>query len=253
MNESKVNFSGIYAESYDHFYGKLDPEKDLAQAEEFCGEFIQNPKRVLDIGGGTGRISRILAEKYQEVYLVEPSSDMTTIASSKLGNIRNINILNNSAQKFQIPELANGAYLMFSVASYFSTPTLFRDAMRNIISNSAKGSYVYFDVWGNSDSSTPIIASTAKTFVHNSNNYQRCVNLKSNSIFELEPGFHSVEMHINFKNLTTGINYEETHELAIISENWLENSLKQETRINSIRVRSNPFKPNNIEVCLVLK
>jgi hypothetical protein len=60
-------------------------------------------------------------------------------------------------------------------------------------------------------------------------------------------------MHINFKNLTTGINYEETHELAIISENWLENSLKQETRINSIRVRSNPFKPNNIEVCLVLK
>lgn len=252
MNESKANFSGIYAESYDNIYEMLDPEKELTQAEEFCGEFIQNPCRVMDIGGGTGRIARILAEKYEEVYLIEPSSDMTKIASSKMGNIKNIKILNCSAQKFKNSDLANGAYLMFSVASYFSTPKLFRDAMRNIISNSAEGSYVYFDAWGSSVSEKPVIASTVKTFVHDNNSYQRHVNVKSDSITELEPGFHSVEMQINFKNLTTGINYEETHELAVISEKWLLNSLKQETRIKSIKVRLNPSKPNNMEVCFSL-
>jgi ubiquinone/menaquinone biosynthesis C-methylase UbiE len=252
MNESNVNFSGIYAQSYDHIYKILDPEKELAQVEEFCGEFIQNPKKVLDIGGGTGRIAKILAGKYQEVYMVEPSFDMAKIASSKLGNTDNIKILNESAQNFKLSDLANGAYLMFSVASYFSTPMLFREAMRNIISNSAKGSYVYFDVWGSSAPSTPVIASTVKTFIHNDNSYERLVNVKPNSIHELEPGFHSVEMHVTFKNITTGINYEEIHKIAIISENWLKNTLEQETRINSMRVRFNPSKLDNIEVCFSL-
>jgi SAM-dependent methyltransferase len=252
MNETNVNFAGIYAQSYDRIYQMLDPEKELAQAEEFCGKFIQNPKKVLDIGGGTGRIAKILAEKYQEVYLVEPSFDMAKIASSKLENTDNIKILNDSAQKFKLTELADGAYLMFSVASYFATPMLFREAMKNIILNSTKGSFVYFDVWGCSASNAPVIASTVKTFIHNNIGYERHASVNSNRIYELEPGFHSVEMRVTFRNLTTGIDYEEIHELAIMSENWLKNTLAQETRIKSMKFRFNPSKSGNIETCFSL-
>lgn len=253
MSELRKNFSGIYAESYDQVYGFLKTERELAQAEEFCGEFIQNPMKVVDIGGGTGRFTRILAERYQMVYLVEPSSDMTKIAHSKLGNMKNIKILKESAQNFQIPELANGSYLMFSVASYFSTPQLFRDAMRNIFSNLTSGSYVYFDVWGNFDSNTPVINPSSKSFSHNHNDYQRDVYVESKSIVELELGFHALNMRIAFKNLTTGENYQESHELAFISESWLKNFEKQEPRINSMKIRLNPSKQKNIEVCFNLK
>ena len=252
MHNLKSTFSGIYAESYDQIYASLNPEDELGQAEEFCGDAIQNPTTVIDIGGGTGRFSKILSEKYQQVYLVEPSPDMTLIASSKIGNLGNIRIVNESAQRFQIPLLAGGSYLMFSVASYFSSPKIFIDAMRNIFSNLSSGSYIYFDVWGNSDSSLPMIKPSVRSFTHNNSNYQREVNAKPNSIVEHDPGFHSLEMQIAFKNISTGVNYEECHELAIISETWIRNFSLKETRIDSTKIRLNPNKPNNLEVCITL-
>lgn len=253
MGQLQRNFSGVYADLYDQVYESLNTERELNQAEEFCGNYIQSPVKVLDIGGGTGRFARILAERYKEVYLVEPSHDMTKIAYSKIAHIENIKIVNESAQNFKFPGLANGCYLMFSVASYFSTPRLFRDAMRNIFSNLASGAYIYFDVWGNLDSGIPEIKASSKTFINGHNTFQRDVNVEPESITELELGFYSLTIRIVFMNLKTGEKYQESHALAVISENWLRNFAKNENRICSMKIRENPSKQNNIEVCLSLK
>lgn len=248
----KTNFAGIYAETYDCVYSSLNSKLELTQAEAFCGELIQNPRSVIDIGGGTGRFAVELAEKYEQVYLIEPSSDMIKIALSKVENLRNIEIINKSAEKFQVRKIADGAYLMFSVASYFATPQKFHEAMKNIFSNLSSKGYVYFDVWGNNESIEPIINSSVKKFTHHGNEYERVANAKSNLVTEIEEGFRSLEMAIVYKNLRTGKKYEESHELAFISESWIHNFVSQESRISTMKSRINPSKPNNIEVCFSL-
>ncbi|KAF2960333.1 MULTISPECIES: class I SAM-dependent methyltransferase [unclassified Thermotoga] len=51
--------------------------------ESFLEEYLKNPCRVLDLGGGTGKWSLFLQERSFEVVLVDPSREMLEIAREK--------------------------------------------------------------------------------------------------------------------------------------------------------------------------
>jgi SAM-dependent methyltransferase len=252
MNQSDTTFSGIYAESYDELYSSLDPRIELKQAEMFCGVTPRNPTSVIDVGGGTGRFSELLCQTYKYVYLVEPSTAMTAIARKKLVNCKNLTVIDGNAQDFKIPTKAAGAYLMFSVASYFSSPAIFRSAIENIISNLAAGGFLYLDVWESNESTFDGLKSTCKRFLQNEVEYERIATINHDSIVESELGFHKLNMNITFQNLHEGSFYQENHELALVSEKWLLDFCAQNQRIKQVRTRSNPRKENNLEVCILV-
>jgi SAM-dependent methyltransferase len=252
MNLSETTFSGIYADSYDKLYGSLDPRNELTQAEMFCEVTPSDSTTVIDVGGGTGRFSELLCQANKYVYLVEPSTAMTAIARKKLSNYENLTIIDDNAQGFKIPTKADGAYLMFSVASYFSSPAIFRSAIENIISNLATGGYLYLDVWESNESTFDGLKSTIKRFSQSGVEYERTATINRDSIVESEPGFHTLSMSITFQNLEEGGIYQENHELALVSKKWVLDFCAQNQRIKQVRIRSNPKKENNLEVYILV-
>ena len=253
MSHNISNFSGIYAESYDQLYLSLDPVSELKQAEIFCEVSQKDSPTVIDVGGGTGRFASLLCQRYRHVYLVEPSTAMTAIAEAKLTNCQNLTIINGNAQNFEIDIKAEGAYLMFSVASYFSSPTIFRTAIENIISNLVPRSFIYFDIWESSKSTFDGFRSTVKRFTQNGTEYERIVTINPDSIVEKEEGFHTLDLTISFQKLQTVDVYRENHELALITKKWILDFCALNTKIDQVRTRKNPMKANNLEVCILLK
>lgn len=59
---------------------------------------------VADIGAGTGQLSRLLADKSQKVYLVEPDPAMRKVASLSLANLAVIEICAASAEQTTLAE-----------------------------------------------------------------------------------------------------------------------------------------------------
>ena len=253
MNQHDINFSGIYAQTYDELYSSLDPRTELQQAELFCGVALSKKSAIIDVGGGTGRFSEILCKQCNFVYLVEPSPDMISIATTKLAKFDNLRIICDTAQNFKLPKRAQRAYLMFSVASYFSSPELFRRAIENIISNLDSGSVVYFDIWEFNDSTIDELNDSVKIFTQNDVEYQKITKIKRESIIEKKSGFYSVLVNIEFQNFNIGSVYQENHEIALISKKWIGDFLSQNYQIRNVRTRSNPNKKNNLEVCITLK
>lgn len=252
MNHNEATFSGIYAESYDQLYLSLDPSIELKQAVSFCEASPKKSTTVIDVGGGTGRFSDLLCQNYHHVYLVEPSAAMTSIATSKLARYENLTITNDTAQDFKIDGKADGAFLMFSVASYFSSPVLFQKAIKNIMSNLSPGSFLYFDVWESNKSISKGFDSTVRQFTQGEVEYERLAKIDRDSIVEMEKGFHNLNMTITFRNIQNGHIYQENHELALISKKWISDFCAKNQQIKKLRIRSNPNKRNNLEVCILI-
>lgn len=252
MNHIETTFSGLYAELYDDLYKSLDPRSELKQTENFCGISPDKGSSIIDVGGGTGRFSDLLCQMYDQVYLVEPSTAMTAIAREKLADRLNLTIVNDNAQEFKLSRKADGAFLMFSVASYFASPDIFRGAIKNIISNLNPGSLLYFDVWKSNDSSLHGFSNTIKRIVRNEVEYERVVAIEHNSILEKEQGFYTLVMNISIRNTNTDKIYQEKHELALVSEKWVINLCSQNQQIKNVRIRNNPSKENNLEVCFLI-
>ncbi len=252
MKQIETTFSGLYAELYDDLYKSLDPRSELKQAEIFCGISPGKGTAVIDVGGGTGRFSDLLCQMYEQVYLVEPSTAMTAIARRKLAERINLTIIDDNAQEFKLSRKANSAYLMFSVASYFASPDIFRGAIQNIISNLNPGSHIYFDVWKSNDLSLHGFRNTVKRIVWNEVEYERVVAIEHNSVLEKEPGFHTLIMNISIQNTNTVKIYQEKHELALVSEKWIIDLCSQNQQIKDVRIRNNPTKENNLEVDILI-
>ena len=252
MSVKGSNFSGIYADSYDLMYSHLDALNEFNQAEDFCREFVEKPHTVLDIGGGTGRFTQLFIDKYPQVILVEPSKCMAKIAASKFEDEKKLTILRKSAQNFSLPQKADGAYMMFSVASYFSTPRTFKAALRNIAANLNPNSYIYFDVWNYDASKKRKFTQTVKTFNHKNQVIERTVTLNQSKVQEMDIGFYTLELTIFFQNLATKQIHIENHKLAEVSEMWIHSLLSQTPEIADFKTRKNPNKDGNLEVCIAL-
>lgn len=99
--------------SYDRYWQNREYEHQsevIAIQRMLSGKKFAN---TVDIGGGFGRLTKILAEISEEVTLVEPSAKMRTMAKDFLQSIPHVNLVSGSAVKTTLP--TNSQNLVVSV------------------------------------------------------------------------------------------------------------------------------------------
>jgi SAM-dependent methyltransferase len=132
-----------YAEYYDLIYKDKDYEKEVDFIEEIFGE--SKPKKILEVGCGTGNYTKILLERGYEVTAVDISEDMLEIAGEKCackckfikGDIRDITI----NEKFDT------CIAMFAVMGYITENSDIIKTLNNIHRHLKPDGFFIFDVW----------------------------------------------------------------------------------------------------------
>ena len=130
-----------YAAYYDLIYKDKDYEKEVDFIEDIFGE--SKPKKILEVGCGTGSYTKILVEKGYKVTAVDVSGDMLKIASEKCdckfikGDIRDITL----NEKFDT------CIAMFAVMGYITENAEIIKALNNIRKHLKPNGIFVFDVW----------------------------------------------------------------------------------------------------------
>lgn len=141
-------------DAYAAYYDLLYKDKDYAGEAEYVHQLIQRhrpgAKSILELGSGTGRHARLLAEKGYSVHGVERSPEMLkraheeahrneldSVVSFSQGDIRTATV----DEKFDI------VISLFHVISYLPTNDDVRAAFANAKKNMAEGGIFIFDVW----------------------------------------------------------------------------------------------------------
>ena len=130
-----------YAKYYDLIYKDKDYEKEV--------DFIENifwknkPKKILEVGCGTGNYTKILLKRGYEVTAIDISEDMLKIARGKCackfieGDIRSVSI----NDKF------DACIAMFAVMGYITKNSDITKALNNIRKHLKPNGIFIFDVW----------------------------------------------------------------------------------------------------------
>ncbi len=130
-----------YAKYYDLIYKDKDYEKEV--------DFIENifwknkPKKILEVGCGTGNYTKILLKRGYEVTALDISEDMLKIAEEKCackfikGDIRSVSV----NDKFDV------CIAMFAVMGYITRNSDIIKALNNIHRHLKPNGIFIFDVW----------------------------------------------------------------------------------------------------------
>ncbi len=140
-----MNFEEDLAKIYDLVYEDKDYEKEVDFIENIFKNTYDNnkPKRVLEIGCGTGSHTKILLERGYEVTAIDVSEDMLKIARKKCeckfrkGDIRNI----------AIDDEFDACIAMFAVMGYLTKNSDMIKALNNIRKHLKTNGIFIFDVW----------------------------------------------------------------------------------------------------------
>lgn len=130
-----------YSKYYDLIYQNKDYEKEVDFLEEIFGE--SKPKKILEVGCGTGNYTKILFERGYKITGVDLSEDMLKIAREKCackfieGDIRDISL----NEKF------DASIAMFAVMGYITKNSEITKALNNIHQCLKPNGIFIFDVW----------------------------------------------------------------------------------------------------------
>ena len=144
-------FTSSYAGHYDQLYAEKDYGRETALIEETANRYASNkPRKIIDIGCGTGSHSLLLAAAGFEMTGIDRSESMIALAQSKVANLpigsRPV-FKCASIQDFQLEAKADMAIMMFAVISYLTTNEDLLEGLKNIRANLAAGALLVFDFW----------------------------------------------------------------------------------------------------------
>ena len=97
MSELAFSFGRIAAE-YDDVRPEYAPEA-LERAQEVLG--LTASSRVVDLAAGSGKLTRVLADRFEEVVAIEPNDEMRAVLAGRSAGIR---VLAGTAERMPLPD-----------------------------------------------------------------------------------------------------------------------------------------------------
>jgi SAM-dependent methyltransferase len=143
---------GGYARYYDLLYRDKDYRGETEFVERIFREHTTNPRRVLELGCGTGVHGIMLAERGYEVTGMDLSEEMLTAASQRVAllqpNIRNrVRFIKGDVRHDILQEQFDVVLSLFHVMSYQLTNDDLRQVFANVKAHLAPGGVFVFDCW----------------------------------------------------------------------------------------------------------
>jgi ubiquinone/menaquinone biosynthesis C-methylase UbiE len=133
---------GSLAKYYDLIYS----DKDYGKEVDFLEQIFQNtrkPKKLLEIGCGTGNYTRILAERGYQITAVDISENMLKIAKEKCAS----NFVKGNIRDISIDDKFDTCIAMFAVIDYITDSSDLIKALVNIRHHLKPNGILVFDIW----------------------------------------------------------------------------------------------------------
>ena len=131
-----------YASYYDLIYKDKDYKKEVDFIEEIF-ENTHKPRRILELGCGTGSYTKILLERGYEVTAVDISEDMLKIARKKCG----CEVIKGDIRDITINDKFDACIAMFAVIGYITKNSDIIKTLNNIRRHLKPDGFFIFDVW----------------------------------------------------------------------------------------------------------
>ena len=131
---------------YANYYDLIYKDKNYEREVDFIEEIFENthkPKRILEVGCGTGSYTKILLERGYEVTAVDISEDMLKIASEKCA----CKFIKGDIMSVSINDKFDACIAMFAVMGYITRNSEITKTLNNIRRHLKPNGIFVFDVW----------------------------------------------------------------------------------------------------------
>ena len=135
-------FSEIYNKlvfdiDYDFYVETIKKEVELNGIE---------PENILELGIGTGNLTKKLDYEYNSYYGIDLSSEMLEIASNNLVDMPNLTLINADIAKFKLEDKFNLAFSTLDTINYILDSNKLKDVFKNIYDSLTNNSVFIFDI-----------------------------------------------------------------------------------------------------------
>lgn len=201
---------------------------------KFIDKRINGKKEILEIGCGTGEITKRLADRNYKITAIDSSENMLIKAYEKLRKIPNIRLIKGDGSDFKINNKFDGIVSTCDVVNYMIDDSEFEKFIKNSYELLKDGGYIIFDissyhklksildnntfvneeegifyVWENFfDEKNLISEMNLNFFIKEDNNYKRIIENQHQKAYQTEEIKNVLEKN-GFKNIETYDDYNE--------------------------------------------
>lgn len=140
-------FSREYAEIYDLLYAGKNYQNEANLILSTIAELKPGTERIVDYGCGTGNHTKILAEHDYQMFAIDASESMLTLARSKLSGFSNVHFLQVAERDSLRPESADVCICLFDVLSYMNSNEEVNDFLSFANKILCKDGLLFVDFW----------------------------------------------------------------------------------------------------------
>ncbi|WP_300409704.1 class I SAM-dependent methyltransferase [Lagierella sp.] len=102
--------------------------------------------RILEIGMGTGNMTKYFIDSSKEYYGLDPSVEMLEVASSKLNEFKNLRYLNIGIEELEMDNYFDLAFSTLDTMNYILDIKMLNESFKRVYNSLKPGGYFTFDI-----------------------------------------------------------------------------------------------------------
>lgn len=137
------------ARFYDAVYANKDYAAEAAYVVRLLGAYGHDPRSLLELGAGTGRLAMELARDGHRVFGIDASSEMVARANERLEHlgVEGVSFLAADATGYRAEQQFDAVIACFHVLNYMATPQALDAAFATAAAHLEPGGLFLFDSW----------------------------------------------------------------------------------------------------------